>query len=347
MVSLGNGENRAYIYDRTGTDRLLELVHTKVEWPRELCDVSKATVQVAASRCAADHSRIATWAHSLVIYRDGVRAWEGPIRKVVHGPKGLDLTASDVLGWTQRRPLRTARTISGSPVVSELQWAIAHAFGTDNPNVLAFLQTLNPSNLGPAVELDLAVGASYVSEVLSSLVGNGGRYTALGRSILLWADSTVIGRTRTLVPERHLLTDVNVIQDGDGLATQVMARDDDGNTFTADNGPGTAVDPFYGYVGLLVSSGKVGPSQVAASVFQQSYPEPLSIDVPGGAALSCDAPFPMDQLVPGALVPVETTTATGKTVSATLVLDSLKVSQTAGQDETVGITLAPLTTAVS
>lgn len=345
MAALGNGENRAYIYDRLGTTRLLELVTTRVEWPRELCAVSKATVVVGASRCGPDHDRISTWAHTLVIFRDGQRAWEGPIRRRLDGPNGLTLTASDVLGWTERRPMRQARQVGGSPVVNELDWTVRHAFAEDDPNVLAHLSQPGFPLAGGGVDRDVQAGAAYCSAELGNLVGAGGRYTALGRSILLWDHAYQLGRTATLVPERHLLTDVNVIEDGDLLGESVWARDDQGNQAYVDSGIG--VDPYYGRVTLLVSTGSsTSAAGYAQTVRAQSYPAPVTVDVPSGAALSCDAPFPMEHLVPGVVVPLETTTATGKQVSATFALNSVKVVQEAGRDETVGVTLAPLSTAV-
>jgi hypothetical protein len=355
MPALGNANNHASVWTQDGRSKLLDLPATSVEWERTLCGISRATAVVRSVDCEKRFAEIQPWAHTLVVHRGTDRVWEGPIGDITDSPDALTIPASDVLGWTERRPVRTARAVTASPVVTELNASITSAFASHDPNVLAYRQTLaGPSgtDFGPNVAREVAAWSAYHDDDMGSLVALGARFTVLGRSILAWAETVTIGRTPTLVPERHLLTGVTIRLAASQLATEVVARDDQGHA-SAYRGAGLPplADPFYGHVGVLAGVGgdqkPPALARAATSIRDQSYPLPYVVEVPGDAALSCDAPFPMTQLVPGSLVPLETTTATGRRVSATFVLASVKVNQSRNADEKVAITLAPLTEAVA
>lgn len=343
---LGAGENRAEIATRDG-ETLFEVPAGSIDWGRELCAVSRATVVVDPAKCTPALGDVHPWAHSLVVYRNEERVWEGPLRKRRDTRTGLTLEASDVLGYPERRPVTTRRNVLGGFVRDHMAWSVNQAFAADDPNVLAYLQALGtPTSTS---DLVVGVGEKYHGTVLSDLTGVGGRWTALGRSIILWDETQSIGQLRDLSPENHLLNDVEVIEDGDLLGTEVVARNDTGIVGTGIHTGGSPVDPYYGQVTLLVASTGATPAGVtstAQSTADRSWPTPLAIVVPGDAALRCEAPFPIHRLVPGVLVPVTTTTATARTVTGTFVLSSVSVTQKAGQDEKVTITLTPLSGAL-
>lgn len=339
---LGAGINRAYIYTRDGVTELMEAPIKTVEWNRNLCAVSRATIQIEPARCTRALADVHPWAHSLVVFRDEDRVWEGPIRRRRDSRDALTIEASDVIGWTERRPVTAGRNVLGGLVRDQMAWAVAQAFAADNPNVSAYVQALGAATR--TADLTVTAAEKYLASVLSDMTANGGRWTALGRAILLWDEAAIIGRLLDLSPENHLLTDVDVIEDGDLLATQVRARNDNGVVGTASPAGVTPVDPYYGLVGQVVSSGATNPTGVtrtASSAAGKAYPTPLTIEVPADAALRCDAPFPITRLVPGVIVPVTTTTATARQVTGTFVLTSVKVTQTTEADERVSITLAP------
>jgi hypothetical protein len=206
--------------------------------------------------------------------------------------------------------------------------------------VLDFVQLLGGT--GVHVDRDLAPWSAKHAEDLSNLAGVGGRYTAVGRSILLWADDYTLGRTPVLTPENHLTADVEVVEDGDLLLTSVTSRDDNNRSATAGG-----IDSYYGLVEDVVSPGSGKHRQVALQRYanhlrNQSYPTPVQLDIPAGAALRTDSPFPIELLVPGTMIPVETTTATGRTVRMTAVLSSVDVTQNGSDDESVAITVVPV-----
>lgn len=347
MSQLGSGQNTASIYSRDGRDVLLPLPAGAIEWNRGLCQITTATVTLPPDLCTPDLDDVHTWAHSLVIHRDRDRVWEGPIRKRRDTRTGLTLTASDVLGWTSRRPV-VRRQVTDSPVRDELEWVLNRAFDTDDPNIIAHLQLLGDAS--QRCDHTLAKAEKYAADALSALATDGGRWTALGRSVVLWDEADNIGQLTDLSPENHLTADVEVTEDGDNLATQAVGRNDDGVLAEVTPSGGGPVDAFYGHVGTIVPSGGHTPTGVARSARQylnRSYPAPITIEVPSDAALRPDAPYPITSLVPGLLVPVVTTTATARTIRQTFMLTGVKVTQQAGQSEVVAITLAPPSEALS
>lgn len=348
--TLGCGQNIAVITDRRGEQELLKLPKAStLGWGRTLNDISTGTLTVSADRCTPALDRIHPWAHQLAIYRrvgdgPGQRVWEGPIRRRRDTRDGLVLEARDVLGWAERRAIRTARKLHGSPLRTELEWSVAQAFAADDPNVTTYVQALGV--VGPNIDRDIASWSAKHAEDITNLAGLGGRFTVVGRSVLLFTDAHTLGRTPVLTPENHLIADVEVIEDGDLLLTAVTSRDDNNRRATAGG-----VDSYYGLVEDVVSPGSgkhrlVALQRYAEHLRDQSYPTPVQLDIPEGATLRSDAPFPIELLVPGTMMPVETTTATGRRVKMTAVLSSVNVTQTGAADETVTITVVPVSQAV-
>ena len=341
---LGNGENRAFIYDRSRRARLLNLPEsTGVTWGRELSDVSAATVTVQAKDCQPELADVSPWAHSLVVFRDsgtGVpeRVWEGPVRRTVDGADNFTVTASDVLGWTQRRALSIRRAAT-NPVVTEIVLSLNNAYSRDNPGVT--VKTVGVAT-GASVERDVPAESVLVSEDVSSLSGMGARYTALGGDVLVFADATVLGRTLPLDPTKHFLQAVEVVTEGDDLITRALARDDQGNRGTAGG-----TDPYYGLVESIVSPGsgthsRASLTRMATTARNRGYPAPRQVQIPDGATMRCDAPFPIRYLVPGTLIPVHGVTATGRVFRGSYLLSSLTVEQKASEQESVRVTLTPV-----
>lgn len=352
---IGSGFNTAYIYDRLGRTRLLPLPRAqKIEWGRALSDVSTTTVEIAAQDCTPKLDQVHAFGCSVVVFRQSgsgpaKRVWEGPVRKIKSKPRGgLTIEATDVIGLTDRRRIRAARLLAGTPVRDELVWTITQAFTPDDPNVLAHVQVTGTA--GDLIDRDVAVGSGMHLADLGTLTNAGGRYTALGRRIILFTAYDNLGRTKSLRPEDHLTDDVEIIEDGDDLMTSAWARDDSGNVGEYDVDV-DGVDDYYGRVDGLLSSGSdeegvASLTNRAEFAVRSNYPARQIITVPDGAALQCDAPFPIETLVPGTLIPVVTSTATGRRISATMMLAQVKVTQDANSNEKVGITLVPVPSGV-
>lgn len=380
---LGAGDNTAYIYDQRGEHRLLELTDVSaLSWNRVLNGISEASVTVTvpgdanyANSCCGQLGNIHTWHHSLVIYRnDGegntTRVWEGPIRRIGHTANSATIDAKDVLAWVEKRRRHTYRTITDSPVAAEMLVAVRRAFGevidapnnasaqTHDPNVLRWVGSATgqgPRTVGgsgadgrPVSRTVEPNDAMYLDD-LTSLADLGGRFTTVGRSILLFHDQLQLGRTRTLWPLQHLASEITIVEDGDVLVTSSVSRDDDRNAAIF-NVRGTPVDPFYGQLDIVNS---IGYSPATAQALQtaartyadQNYPAPLVVDIPQDSTLACDSPFPIEHLVPGVIVPIESR-ETCRDVRGIMILGGVAVRQNAGSAETVGITLTAASAAL-
>jgi len=359
---LGSGVNRAYIYDRRGESRLLAVPSVRgVTWGRVLGDVAQATVDVvvpASGRerddCCGQLGSVHTWAHTLVMFRDDERVWEGPVVRKEDTVRGVSLTAWDVLGWTKKRRIRLTRSSGNpdlpltSPVVTEAQISLSRAFGTDDPNVLAYVQTMGtPAQTGRSIDRDVQIDSGYYWDDLSSMLDAGLRLTTVGRRIILAAQNVTIGQTALLLPDQHILGEVSVIEDGEMLATAASARDDLGNSAYVLAEGQQAVHPYYGLVESVVSSGAGEQATVASlqsyaqTEVHDHFPAPVYLNIPDGAVLNPRSPFPMHALVCGALVPAYST-ATCTDVQATFMLTAVNVTQAEGGSEQVSITVQPV-----
>jgi hypothetical protein len=349
LGTLGDGVNTAYLFTQGGRTQIDILPGaTEVGWGRNLSAISAASVKCVVpggqgrAECCRVLGNVHTWQHELVVFRNGRRVWEGPVVRVGYQGDSVTIDAADVLGWTRRRK-HTGRTATNVKVLDELNRDIAQAFAPHDPNVIAYKQVLN-AGTGATVDRDVKAGSGYFAEDLDQLADQGANYTVNGRRIILWPDETSLGQVSRLIPELHLVADVEVIEDGMLLATEVTARNDDAVLGVSTQGP--AVDPFYGLVQGLTEAATVknGPGliQVATRVRAKCFPAPTLVNVPDGATLTCDAPYDITELVPGVLIPIATN-ALCRDVSATQMLSSVEVRQTADGGENVNITLVPMT----
>lgn len=346
MAALGTGVNEAVIYQRGGTRRLFTVpAVAKLEWGRSLDAVSRSTIDTAPGRsdsrtwadCCNDLTQVQPWAHEIVMYRSGERVWEGPVRKVTQGRSGVQITASDVLGWSERR-VQAAAIAATVGLTTQATAAFTAMFTGVVPNVLPYVQLGGtPSE---STTLDVKAGG-YWSALLSTLVSAGLSYTTVGRRILYWDDPTYTpGLTAILNPQRHLVGDVETAREGDELAVDAYALNDEDEI-----GVSSQADTYYGPVQRSFSAagivGTAALNEAAARWQKVRYPMPESVTIPDGATLHCDAPFPIAALVPGVLTPVKVTDLCWS-VEQTMMLTAMKVTQDSG-GEKVGVTYAPIT----
>lgn len=351
--ALGTGVNVAEVYERGGQRPLFKVpAVSQLEWGRTLDGISRATIQCTpdtatglgmdwrSPECAGLLSSIHPWAHELVIFRDGSRVWEGPIRRPSQNRGGVTITASDVLGWGERRVQGAARIVEGVSVRDEASSVIDAMFSSEDYGILDHVTPLGSDTQVTNVDIKAVSGSYYAA--LASLVNAGLYFTVVGRRIILWADSTfVLGTTPILNPTRHLVGDIETAREGDELASQVWMVNDQ-SEYSAYGGS----SDFYGFIERSVSATGIGNASIALfdaahAFYKLHYPAPESLTVPDGSTLHCDAPFPIESLVPGVLTQVKVSDLTWP-VEQTMMLTGLKVTQDAG-GEKVGVTYAPVT----
>lgn len=341
MGVLGTGENEAWIYQRGGTVPLGKVEEPEsLEWNRELNSISEASVEVKTGThgdCCGMYGQIGTWGFELVMFRDGKRCWEGPITNLRWRRGGVSILAKDVLGWTARTGSVARLITTPAYVEAEGWWQLQQAFLNSDPNVMANASRL-ATNTGPTVTRDIRAYVGYNSDAMTELVKSGLMFTTVGRRALVWHSDYVMGQTATLLPD-HLSGEIEVEEDGMDLSVRSVFTNDDGVT----GAYGTTPDSFYGDVQIIESSDGVDATSLttAATTHRaQHYPAPIAVNVPQGSVLSCDAPFAIEELVAGSIVPVKVEGGICRSVRATQQLQSVKVSDGDG-GEKVAITVTP------
>lgn len=208
---LGEGNNRAFVYDRGGRVLRGEITPlADITWNRVRDDISTVTLHLTewdeSSRSFLRGLR--TWVHEIVVFREvngkTVRVWEGPITRISDSQAGLEVEAWDPLAYVYRRIMRQGyndayRVVNGvqlglKTVVHRAQQIIMNALAYDDPNVLPYLTPLH--NAGDAqssrVRADYSRTAWEEVDDLAALAGLD--YTVSGRRVILWDTHRPIGR---------------------------------------------------------------------------------------------------------------------------------------------------------
>lgn len=351
-MGLGSGANVAAIYDQNGRRPLFVMpAQTQVEWSRSIDAISEAHVTAVPpgvgstghNECCDLLGRIYPWLHTLVVFRDGVRVWEGPVTKVTASGTAVAVDALDVVGWLRRRPVAARLVESPASILDEAETLLASAFEEHDPNVMSYVQVI-PHGETAYITRDVAAASTYAADDLDDLVGSGLRYTAVGRSIILWNHGWLLGTLEPLYPSRDLVDNVTFARDGMAMATREVARNDSGEIGFWPPNPADAVDLNYGLVSQIVEANTVTGSTalavVAENTWTQAYPLPTVMQMPDGATLNCEASYDIQQLVPGVMMPVFEDGLCWS-VRQQMMLSAVKVTQDQG-GEAVAVTLVPL-----
>jgi len=104
VSQIGCPENYAvYVANRSGTTLLSELPFTSLNWTREMdevssCDVTLDLVNGYQDCCRAVRGMV-RWGHEIVVYREGVRVWTGPLVDILPDGQNIQLRAQDKMAW--------------------------------------------------------------------------------------------------------------------------------------------------------------------------------------------------------------------------------------------------------
>jgi hypothetical protein len=334
---LGCGTNEVHVY-RRGGDMYVGRIKpvSNLNYNRKRDDISNCTFTVAGAGydCASLLREIHTWTHEIVIWRDGLRVWEGPVSRIQDGPNGVFIEARDVWNYIYRRIMRQGYNdvyqITGGVqvgmqhVTARARQIALNALAPDDPNVLEYLTTLNfPDD---ALESRAVPDFSTTAwEEIDSLAATGGLdYTAIGRRLILWDTHRPLGRLPELRTE-HFSDPPIISEYGMLLATDFGVTNNNGVFGLATRrDPGTL--PAYGLVELLASAygeseaDSSGTTETLTSEAQAAlavtltdqaerniahrYPTPVIVRVPDNSTLNPQTPISFDHLVPGVWVPL-------------------------------------------
>ncbi|MFI1703068.1 hypothetical protein [Streptomyces griseoruber] len=335
MSSAGCGVHSAYIVDRGGSVVTPANMLVSVDWTRILDDVSTAHVVIIPDGdCCAQLGNVRTWRHKLVLARDGGTVWEGPIIQAEWSFGKVELWASDILVWLDRRVPHQSIVFDGSDLTDIANWLIEDAFEPDDPGHT--VEILGPSGVEGGRQYTEDFGQT--GDHLRDLADTGLDYTAIGSTIVLmpedW-DASVGTLTDVDFPEGLV-----VAEDGSALATRYIVHGDDDSGVKGVSG---GTDSYYGLLERSVEETSVTTTASAASAARSkraaAYPVPVFLSS-DEVTLSPEAAVDVAKLVPGWCVDVATA-VTCRPLRQRLKIGGVKVSED-GDGESVQVTLAPL-----
>lgn len=380
---LGCGTYRVFVYQQGGEVVIGEITPiATLSFTRLRDDISAANVVsngLGDPDCCEFLARLRCWMHEIVIYRDGVRVWEGPITLLTFETDKVTIDAQDVMVYARRRIMRqgyndtfriVARDSQGKPtetaglmsVVLRAEIILANAFAPFDPNILPYLTVIT----GPGDANESQVRPDWATEAWDEIdklaADNGLDYTTVGRRIILWGTHTPIGRLPQMT-DGDFSSPPIVSEYGMQLATFYAVTNGNGVAGTAHvnnphRPPGTEGFYPYGPIELLVSSFSESDSatpdtltpdarQKLVKALQEQarvgisdrWPTPLLVRVPDNSTLSPDCGFGFQQLVPGVWFPLAAA-GTCRTVTQWQKLDSVAVTYDEN-GEKVAVVMSP------
>lgn len=321
---------------------------SSVEWGRVLDDTSsaKAVIPISSSDCCDVVRSARTWCNDLSVYRDDGLVWQGPVVELDNGRDDVQVTAQDVTAWWFRTEvgadIDTTTATGTGPLDLALiaEKLLREGFTEFDPNMLAYLLV---TACGITGERTYDKGRTYIGDEIKELARSGIDFTALGRRVIL-APEIALARLAQL-NDGHFLGELRVVEDGLSAISKAIVL---GEGVTATAGGVGVCGKLTRIVTEESIKDMISAQAEADSLVAAGSPTPLVLQVPDGVQLSPDAPVRIEELVPGVVIPVASTT-TCREVNTDLRLVNLSVSYSAptGTGATTGgevvkVTLAPL-----
>lgn len=362
-MALSCEKHTAFLYDRGGKRQIGALDPLeRVKWGRTRDDVSVGQVWIATpgKECAQALAMAEAGRVELVIFRGGLRVWEGPVSRITYEGTRVEIEARDVMFYVTRTIMRAEydnRHPNTSTVLDRVERILiaelARKEGLDPPvNVLPHIQYLRSTSPEVSDSRTAARTLAYETTVFNHIDNYAARggldYTVIGRSILFFDVHERIGQT-AMVTESDFIGAPKITQYGAELTTYVAMTDGKGH-FGAAGG----VDPYYGEWEILhqaydETAPQANPNDVptvaemtsqAKRAWKQGHIPPLVVRIPDNTQLNPDGVLQISDLVPGVWIPLSASLP-GRTVSQMQKLDSMAVEETADGGEQIKVVLSP------
>lgn len=303
--SLGCGVYDVYILTRGGTDLVAAFPWTDLRWARVLDDTSEAESTAAGypAECCADLATIRQWQHELAIYRDGSLVWVGPIMEPKAPPPfTFVIGARDLTAWWDHRRIHNDHNYDVPTDLAVIFQDLSDdAMAPDTSPGLSVATT--PTGVNALMNL-LAVQNLMAGPKLRDIANVGLDWTTVGRDVLAGGAVVPTGSIGTFY-DSHFVTPPTPRRNGLSQANSWLIRG---------SGGGAAGDTIYGVAtaaaaiiardGLLESVDTVSTLQdndSAQAAAQSRVAITTDIILVENCVLSPEAPFAIEDLVPGAL----------------------------------------------
>lgn len=339
---LGCGEYEAFVFTRGGGMQVAVLPWTSLNFTRVLDDTSTGSVSGAIGQdgsCCDFLADVYPWRHELVIKRDGVTVWVGPIYSLQTPPGEFQIDARDLSAWWDHRRIRTDIEYAETDLAVIFTAIAQDAMSADDsPNF-----TVRATACGVrGTRRILALQHQLAGPALRDLSTTGIDWTMVGR------EARVGG---LVVPTEPLATFIDAyfanpptpIRDGSQQANSITTRGAGGGEL-GDSLYAIETDGFAARDdGLLENVESVTTLVDFNSITQYSKTQlalrkvMLTAD---SARLTPQAPYNINDLIPGALCPLALQ-ETCLPVRGDYRIKSVSVSVSAGQDDAVDLTFQP------
>lgn len=380
--ALGCGSHRVWVYRKGGQIPVGEITPiAHLVWNRKRDDISNAVITTNGfgDDCCQLLSELRSWMHEIVIFRDGVRVWEGPVTRIVYKVDQVEIEAKDVMAYLYRRIMRQGysdayRERGGDAhiqvgqghrsVVERAGIITMNALAPYEPNVLPYLTLIK--HVGDAKQGRVVPDYSRTAwEEIDDLAATAGLdYVTVGRRIVYWDTHRPIGRLPEMRDDDFSEPPV-VTEYGMNLANYFAVTNNSGvwgaatpsRELMAQYGATHAFD-FYGPIELLASqygeseadgTGTLTPTSRADAVSRMEqqarrnmanrWPTPLVVRVPDNSAVNPEVNLGINQLVPGVWIPVRAV-GTCRVVAQWQKLDQVTVEEKGGK-EWVRLVMSP------
>lgn len=370
--ALGQYDNRVYVYMRGGEQLVGEIRPVyDLSYDRKRDDIGTFTCHVTEwdPQTREMLQSLKPWAHEIVVFRNGVRAFEGPLVRVSGNRVSLEIEAKDVMGYVYRRILRNGyndsyQIVAGQQVglhsvVYRAQRIITNALIYDDPNVLPYLTPLH--NPGDAIQSRIVKAYTKTAwDEVDDLAAKAGLdYSIAGRRIILNDTHRPIGKLPELGDGDFSAPPIVTIY-GMQFATDFAVTNNNGYWGLATRHAVDQVPPETGFVEQLASeygestpegdgTEELTPAQIAALVqtlteqaernIASRYPMPVIVRVPDNSSLDPNVNLGINQLIPGVWAPLRSTEGLVQ-ASQWQKLDSLTVRQDQ-QGERIEVVFSP------
>lgn len=378
---LGCGEYRVAIYSQGGQVYRGEITPlSRLIFSRVRDDISGCTVDTNGfgDDCGDLLKTIRSWTHEIVVFRDGVRVWEGPITRITYTQDSVELEAKDVMAYVYRRILRqgfndsyrlldaTDNGPGGDPqgtqiglpsVVWRASQIIINALAPADPNILPYLTIIQYDD--DATESRVVPDYSCTAwEQVDDLAATAGLdYTTVGRRIILNDTHRSIGRLPEMrdgdfsnppvVTEYGMsLSNYQAVTNNNGVWGAARPKNEAHNYQAY--GPVEVLDSAYGET-AAASDTVLTPAALAKlqENFQKQavrnisgrWPTPIVVRVPDNSTLNPEVNVGFQQLIPGVWIPLSST-GTLREVRQWQKLDSVTVTFEGGQEQ-VQVVMSP------
>lgn len=333
------------MFERGGQQQVAILDWTSIQWTRTLDDTSTATVSGTTgleSDCCAALAAIFPWRHEIVIQRNGEEVWVGAIISLRTPAGTYTIEARDLTTWWDHRRVHTDIDLSEVDLAVIFQAVADDAMAPDpSPNLT--VQTTACRVKGS--RRILAAQHQLAAPVLRDLTNTGIDWTAVGRQVL--AGGLVVPAQRLLTfHDGMFTTPPTPIRDGTTQTNSVTTRGAGGGAL-GDTVFATSEDKVAARLDGLIESVESVSTITDLSQITQFSDSKLAIaklvETLEGCTLSPDAPYSIDELVPGALCPIALN-ETCLSVFGDYRLKGINVAATADAPEQVTLNFQPLGT---